>query len=185
MKVGIFDLETTSFYADGGIILCGSVKTYGQKKLQTVRADQFPSWKTGKSNNKDVVIALSKILKEFDILVMHNGEFFDKGFFNAKCVEYDLDPVLRFKKTIDPCLLSRRHMRMGRNSLVSLIYYFNVKNRKTPVVLADWIRAGLDNNQTSMNKIVKHNKLDVITLEEVYDKVRPLIDKVDKKGSSF
>lgn len=124
-------------------------------------------------------------LDEFDILVAHNGQWFDKKFINTVALRHGLRPLVRWKKLIDPVLLSRRHLSMGRNSLNALIDYFEVQDKKTPINFRDWLRASLEGDTTCMNRIVKHCVQDVRALEGVYDKVRPLIEKIDKSGSAF
>lgn len=57
MRTAIFDLETSSPYADTGILLCAVIKEYRSKDKPTViRADAFPEWKTNRANCKPVVI---------------------------------------------------------------------------------------------------------------------------------
>lgn len=189
MKVGIFDLETTSFYADSGIVLCCVSQPYvpdeiTKAKQTVIRADQFKSWKTNKSDNKALIEAVVTELKKYDILVAHNGQFFDKGFINAKCLQYGLSPSVRWLKFIDPVLLSRRHLKLGRNSLASLIDFLEIPVHKTPLELKLWQKAAMDSDPKAMNVIVRHCEYDVRTLALVYDKVRVLVDKIDNQGSS-
>ena len=191
MKVGIFDLETSGFYADSAILLCCSVKPYDcyivgkHKTMKTLRADSYPSWSKNKTNEKKFIEDVLSALDDFDILVEHNGEYFDKGFMNAKAIQYGLEPVMRFKKSIDPCLASRRHLRLGRNTLAALIDYLRVPVKKTPIELHVWTKAALEGDKSCMDRIVAHCEQDVTTLELVYDKLRSLVDKIDKKGSQF
>lgn len=185
MKIGIFDLETSGFYADGSILLCSSSKVYDKRGVVTVRADNFPSWKTGKSNEKEMITAVCKELDQYDILVAHNGQWFDKGFLNAKCLQYGLPAILRFKKLIDPVQISRRHLRLGRNTLAALIDYLEIPVKKTPIELREWIKASHNGDTKSMDTIVRHCEHDVITLDKVYDKLRGLIDKIDTRGSAW
>lgn len=185
MKIGIFDLETSGFYADSSILLCCSVKTYGANGVTTVRADKFDTWKGNKSNERLVIQAVWDLLEPFDIVIAHNGEWFDKTYFNAKCLQYEMKPILRFKKSIDPVQLSRKHLKLGRNTLAALIDYLKIPVKKTPIELDRWIRASHDGNKNDMNFIVTHCEYDVKTLEMVYDRLRKLIDKVDTKGSSY
>jgi uncharacterized protein YprB with RNaseH-like and TPR domain len=192
MRTAVLDLETSGFYADKDIILCAVIKEYGKKKEWIVRADKFKSWDTGKSDNKQVVELICEILEgkndadgAFDIVVMHNGEWFDKQFLNAKCSQYGLRPIMRYKKSVDPCHLSRKHLRMGRNSLAALIDFFNIREKKTPLTLWDWTKAALDSDRKAMDKIVRHCVMDVRSLEMVYNKVRPLIDKINSQGSAY
>jgi uncharacterized protein YprB with RNaseH-like and TPR domain len=185
MKIGIFDLEMSSLNADGGIILCCSVKEYGKKGVTCVRADSFKSWKDNRTNEKDLIQAISNELDKYDILVAHNGERFDKKFFNAKCLQYHLKPILRFKKLIDPVQLSWRHLRLGRNTLAALIDYLEIPVKKTPLELHRWLEASLEGSKKSMDIICTHCDYDVITLEQVYDRLRFLIDKIDNRGSAY
>ena len=177
MKIGIFDLETSGFYADSSILLCCSIKQYEKKGVKTIRADQSKSWDKEKSNEKETIEKIAKELDEFDILIAHNGQWFDKGYFNAKCLQYNLPPILRFKKLIDPVLISRRHLRLGRNTLAALIDYLQIPVKKTPIELHKWIKASHDGDRKCMDLISVHCEHDVITLEKVYERLRKLIDK--------
>lgn len=185
MEIGIFDLETSGFYADSSILLCCSVKSYKDKKVTTIRADKFKTWKTNKSYEREVIEKIAYELDKYDILIAHNGQWFDKGFFNAKCLQYSLRPILRFKKLIDPVQISRRHLRLGRNTLAALIDYLEIPVHKTPIKLKKWIQASHDGNTKAMDIISTHCEYDIITLEKVYDKLRLLIDKIDTRGSAF
>lgn len=185
MKVGIVDLETSSLYANTGIILCGSFKQYGADKVTTIRADKFPSWKSKRSNNKEVVLAITEALKQFDVLVAYNGQYFDKTFLNSMCLKYEIEPSIRWVKFIDPVLIARRHLRIARNSLTSLVDYFNIQDTKSPVEFKHWMQAALDGNKTSMNYICEHCEKDILALESVYDRVRRLVDKIDNRGSAY
>jgi len=186
VRTGIFDLETSSLYANSGIILCASIKDYAQDKpVTTLRADQYKTWKTARSNNKELVKDIMRALDQFDILVAHNGQYFDKTFLNSMCLKYGLTAALRGVKFIDPVLIARRHLRIGRNSLNSLIDYFDVPDAKTPIRFEHWIKASHDGNKGSMDYIVEHCEKDVIALEKVYDIVRKLVKKIDDGGSAF
>lgn len=175
----------SSLNADGGIILCCSVKKYQVRGITCIRADSYDSWANNRTNEKELIQAISDELDKYDILVAHNGERFDKKFFNAKCLQYRLKPVLRFKKLIDPVQLSWRHLKLGRNSLASLIDYLEIPVKKTPIELHRWLEAAYEGSKKSMDIICDHCDKDVVTLEQVYDRLRLLIDKVDNRGSSF
>lgn len=196
MRVGIFDLETSGLYANSSIILCACIKpfSYDQKvktETTTIRADQFRSWKTGKSDNLHVVKAIMDELcgteekPGYDILVAHNGQYFDKAFLNSSCLKYGLTPQLRTMKFIDPVMIARKHMRIARNSLASLIDYFDIQDTKTPIKFDHWIKASHDSDKESLSYIVKHCQRDVIALERVYFLIRKLVKSIDDSGSAF
>lgn len=185
MKIGIADFEMGGLHADSSILLCCCVKQYGVKGITTVRADKFPNWKHNRTNEKPFIEAVAKVLDEYDILIFHNGERFDKKYFNAKCIQYGIYPIFRQKKLIDPIQLSWRHLRLGRNSLAALIDYLQIPVKKTPIELHKWMQACLEGSTKAMDTIVTHCEYDILTLEQVYDKLRKLIDKIDTKGSAF
>lgn len=162
-----------------------SIKTYGKPGIKTIRADQFKSWKKNKTNEKEFIQAVMDELDKYDILVAHNGQSFDKSYLNAKCLQYGIRPILRLKKLIDPVRLSRRHLRLGRNSLAAIIDYLQIPVRKTPIELHKWIKATHEGDKRSMDVICTHCEYDIKTLEAVYTKLKPLVDKIDSRGSEF
>lgn len=185
MRTAIYDLETSNFYPDAGIILCAAIKEYGHSRVKVIRGDQFKSWEHNRIDDKETTKAIVTELDKYDIIVAHNGEKFDKGWLNAKCLEHGLRPLIRTKKSIDPLLTTRRHLKLGRYSLAALIDYLEVPASKTPIELKKWKQAALCGSRKALDTIAHHCKMDVITLEIVYDKIRPLIDKIDKSGSYY
>lgn len=185
MNICTFDLETSTLDANTGIILCAAVKQLNNKNVKVIRADKYPNWKTKKSNNKEVVKDIMNELDQYDILIAHNGQRFDKAFLTALCLKYDIEPSLRFKKLIDPVLSARRHLKLNRNSLVSLIDFLDVPDKKTGIDFKHWIQASLDSNTTSMDYIVDHCVADVKALEQVYQKIERVIFRIDEKGSYY
>ena len=184
MKVAIFDLETSSLYANSGILLCACIKQYDKPGVKTIRADQFKSWKSGKTDQKDMIVAVTEALAPFDIFVAHNGQFFDKPFLTTMQLMYGLRPDLRFAKFVDPVRLSRNHLRLARNSLGAILDYFDIEDVKTPIRFKYWMEAALDSNTKSLDYIVKHCEKDVVALERVYDRTKSLIKGVDDWGSA-
>jgi uncharacterized protein YprB with RNaseH-like and TPR domain len=195
MKIGIADFEMGGLYADSSILLCCSIETYvtpderrknrGTKDIVTLRADSYKSWKTNRTNESEFISDVAKKLDEYDILVFHNGERFDKKYFNAKCLQYNIKPIMRYKKLIDPCQIAWRHIRVARKSLASLISFFKIPVKKTPIDFHEWMDAYINGSKKAMDTICEHCEYDILTLREVYDCVRILIDKVDSKGSAF
>jgi len=184
MKTAIFDLETSGLYANFGIILCCCVKEYGHKGVKTIRADDFPNWKKDKTNQLLIITRIVNELRQYDILVAHNGTYFDKQWVNTLSMKYGFEADIRWKKFIDPCLIARRHLRLGRNSLDQLLDYFEVPNKKSHVSGRTWIKASLNGDRKAMDDIIEHCQEDVVALEGVYDKVRKLVERIDNRGSA-
>lgn len=185
MRVGIFDLETSGLYANFGIILCCCVKAYEHKGIVTIRADDFPTWKQNRSDQLLITTRIVNELKQYDILVAHNGQYFDKQWINSLSMQYGFEADIRWKKFIDPVLIARRHLRLGRNTLEQLIDYFDTPHKKGHVSGRTWMAASLNGDKKAMNEICQHCRDDVYALEPVYDKVRKLIERIDNRGSAY
>lgn len=124
-----------------------------------------------------------KALEPFDIYVAHNGQFFDKTILTAWALKFGMTPWLRFQKFIDPVMLARRHMRISRRSLHSLIQFFDIPQQKTEILWSHWMKAAFNGDKKSMNYIVDHCVADVAALEQVYDRMRKLVKEVNERGS--
>lgn len=186
MRTAIFDLETFSLSADTGILLCAAIKEYRSKEPATViRADDFPNWETKRSNVKPIVVKVLEALEDFDIYVAHNGQYFDKVMLTSWALKFGRRVDLRFAKFIDPVLLARRHMKLTRNSLSSLLAFLDIEETKTSIRWHHWMRAAFDGNRRSMDYIVEHCVVDVDLLEKAYDKTKRLVKGIDERGSSY
>lgn len=186
MRTAIFDLETSSLYADTGILLCAVIKEYGPRGETTViRADQFPQWKNRRSDTRPIVMAVMDALEPFDMFVAHNGQFFDKAMLTSWAIRYGMRPFLRFSKFIDPVMLARKHMRLSRRSLGNVLQFLDIPEEKTSILWKHWMQASLEGNSKSLNYIVEHCVVDVKALERAYDKMRKLVKGIDEKGSAF
>jgi uncharacterized protein YprB with RNaseH-like and TPR domain len=186
LRCAIFDLETSSLYADTGILLCAVVKEYRSKdKPAVIRADSFPEWKTDRANTKPCVMATIKALENFDIYVAHNGNFFDKTMLMSWALEFGCRVDLRFSKFIDPVMIARRHMRLSRRSLHNLLQFLRIPEKKTDILWQHWMKATLNGDTKSLNYIVDHCVADVLALEKAYDQVKRLVKGIDERGSSF
>lgn len=187
MDTAIFDIETSGLYANFGILLCCSIKEYqpnGKGKLKTFRADRYPTWDKHRTDCKKITKDVVDALKEYDILIAHNGQYFDKQWLNTLCILYGEDPAIRWTKLIDPVLLARRHLRLHRNSLDTLIDYFGIPHKKTHVSGRLWLQAAIEGNRKAMDEIVEHCEIDVKALECVYRKVRKVVERIDNRGSA-
>lgn len=186
MRTAIFDLETSSLFADTGILLCSVIKEYGPHgKRVVLRADQFPEWKTNRSNSRPIVEATLKALEDFDLFVAHNGQFFDKTMLVSWAVKWGLPVALRFSKFIDPVMLARRHMRLSRRTLGNVLQFLEIPEQKTQILWSHWMKATIEGSTRSLDYIVEHCVVDVVALEKAYDRMRKLVKGIDEKGSAF
>jgi uncharacterized protein YprB with RNaseH-like and TPR domain len=166
-----FDIETSSLDGHFGIILVAAVKP-NHGKIKVFRLDEInKKWKTERSNDKELVIALSSELLKYDILVAHNGLKFDIPFIRARMAFWNLGTFPN-KKIIDPYQIAKNNFRVFSKSLDSLSDLIGCKKKKTPVQGRYWIKAVLDGDKKSMDYIVEHCVRDVEILEELLNYVK-------------
>lgn len=187
MKIATFDLETSDLKANFGIVLCGSVKYLDNDEVITFRGDEYTTWHRDRYNDKALVVDIVDALREANILVAHNGVNFDLRYLNTRLIGWGLRPIPR-KMVIDPCLVARKTLRLHSNSLDAMATWLGAQDQKTAVTPEIWRKATLSldpvENRFAMDYIVDHCERDVRMLEEVYQKVTPLLTKVDSWGSA-
>ena len=187
MRTVIFDIESFGLSPDMGLPLCLVGREYGRPKeeVHIIRMDELKPWKKGiRSDTSAFAAECVDYLKQFDIIVAHNGKKFDRPYIVTLALKHRLDLGLHRKKIIDPVWLSRYKLRMSSNSLNALLKYFDVDEEKTTINWQWWRQAVLDNNKQSFDYVVEHCVADVHALYSLYDRFRDLVNMIDNRGSS-
>lgn len=167
-KIVLWDIEchTFRFKADLGFMLCSGMKELGKPGVEILRRDNITQ---NPLNDKRLVLAIRKRLLEADMIVTHNGKWFDLPWLNSRLVHWGYAPLPNIPH-FDTCEVSYKKMRVG-NSLKALGKFLQCKTDKTETDMNDWLLAGAG-KEPAMRKIILHNKHDVLLLEEVYLKMR-------------
>ena len=183
IRVAVFDIETTGLDASMGRVLCAVAQFYGPREKHVWRADSYPEWKTGRRGNDRALIAdiLGK-LEQADIVIAHNGLWFDMAFLRTRALIHGLPPV-HPKKIIDPMQKARKEFRFHRNSLDAISTVLGTKDHKTPLNPNTWAAAMFDGDKAAMDEIVAHCEADVEVLAEVARKMAPFVRQIDAIGS--
>ena len=176
MKAAIFDLEMTSLKANFGVIICGVVKPCGGE-AKIFRVKQVST------DDRRIVADLVEELNKYTVLVAHNGVRFDRPFLNSRAVKWGLPVLNPTGKLYDPVLVARRKLAISWNGLESLACFLGCKNRKYETVGDLWLRASLDHDKVALDEIVKHCIADVALLDEVAERLEPLIGMINSWGS--
>lgn len=183
----VLDLETTDLNADRGVILCACYESSRKPgRIQTLRQDKLSkSWAKGdRGNDKELVKAIMKVVKDHDVIVAHNGSRFDLPMLRTRALRWGLKP-LKEVKLVDPCSISWRKFRLRSNSLGSLADHLGIKAQKTPLHMSVWMDATLRGDKKAMNYIVEHCVADIKVLSAVLSFVKPFIKVLDEKGSAL
>ena len=186
ISTAVFDLETSGLEGDHGIILCGCIKSSIDGRMHTIRTDDTnKKWKRGlRGDDRVTAKQIAEILAKHDVLVAHNGNFFDLPYLRTRLLRWGL-PRLPEVKLVDPWRIARNKLRLKSNSLGNIANYVGIKQEKTPLHMSVWVDATFNGSRKAMNTIVEHCQKDVVVLEGVLNMVKPYIKILDDKGSGL
>lgn len=183
MKLVFLDIESKDLNATNGIgfMLCVCAKEAGvSQKVQTFRIDQSPGYGTKKPLYDDSWLCrrLRTYLTEVDpdFIVGHNLKYFDIPYINSRLLANGLKP-LEPRIVIDTWKLCRYDLKLHSASLDALSEHLGVEHRKTRYEPKVWQRASYG-TKADMDKIVHHCELDVLVLEECFERISPLMRKL-------
>lgn len=170
-KVLFFDIESTGLNATFGTILCIGYKFLGDSEVHV------PTILGGRRrqdmlDDQKLVARFAKIYNHCDYSVGHYSSRFDLPMIRTKLLKYGLPP-LPPKPHIDTWWIARRELKLHSNRLAVLQDFLGVSHSKTPLKPDDWIQAA-HGNRAALDYIVDHCRQDVLVLEEVFLKLRPL-----------
>lgn len=172
MKAGVWDIESVALNASfGWILACGFMPLFGARKdvkvlsISDTPADQYELW-----DDSWLVDEIIKEANQYDVLVSHNGMYFDIPMVNTRALT-ELGKWLRLDiKHIDTRLFSKKRLRMSSNHLDTLLGQLRTRTQKTRILPAVWRKAACG-DEDSLGYIVKHNVNDCVSLAEATRKL--------------
>ena len=184
-KVLIYDIETAPNVAlvwrawkqnvgHNQMLKTGHVMSFAAKWLGE---DDIIYMENRDGNDKEIIEAIVELLDEADIVIAHNGVGFDGPWVNGRALVHNILPPSPYK-WIDTLLTARKEFMFPHNSLEALADYLNCKHRKGAHKKFPgfqlWLEC-LKGNPEAWEEMGEYNRLDVMTLEDVYLKMRPWI----------
>lgn len=177
------DIECSSLRGNFGVILVGVVKA-PRKKPVVFRGDELvPHWDRRRSDDRPVIQGILDEIAKYRIVIAHNGADHDIPFLRTRMLHWDMG-VLPRKKLVDPCKISRQHLKLSSNSLDSLADFLGLKLRRLHISGQQWVRACLDGDRDAMNEITEKCIRDTLILEDVAERLADYAPVIDVKGSS-
>ena len=174
-RIGVFDIETAwGFRADSGYLICYVLKELNKNKIYYAHITKKNINEYLKKNipiDKNVCEALSKHLKNFDVLITYNGTRFDIPYSRTRLLKHGIEfPKYGYVKHIDLYYTVKYKLKLGRSSLESACRLFNIPG-KNHCEYDIWQKAGLGDTQ-AIAYIVDHCKRDVVECTEpLYHKI--------------
>lgn len=132
-------------------------------------------------NDIKIVKELHKLLSEADILIYQNGDRFDLKKMKARFVYHRLKPTHKHK-TFDTLKQARKHFGFTSHKLEYMTHHLGLKNKKLKdreFVGMDLWRECLNKNPRAWAEMQKYNKLDVLSLQDLYELIAPYGNSID------
>ena len=178
-RVACLDIETTDFSADIGLMLSWSIKYIGDRRVRSdviTKKELFDgSW------DRRILKNLLAELKNADSIVTYFGTGFDNVFLRTRALILGIDfPPYGSITHYDVYYTAKSKLKLHSKRLDSVAQALGCSSQKTPVKIAEWQRARWGDTE-ALAYVLRHNKLDVKVLEEVYHKLRPFV-KVTRRS---
>lgn len=161
-------------------LLSYAAKWLGEKRI--IYQDQSKA--RDMANDKPLVKSLWKLLDEADIVVVQNGRAFDLPTIRARMIKHQLSPPSPFR-VIDTFLVAKKHFQFTKNSLEYLSEHLGcrvVKSKHKEFPGFELWDECLKRNPRAFAEMKRYNIDDVLSLEEVYLKMRPWIENHPNVG---
>lgn len=152
-------------------ILCFAYKWLDEKKVHVVGQDDYKSYKPGKLDDRNVVIALHKLFSEADVVIAHNGNSFDQKKAQARMMVHHLPPPLPYAQ-IDTKLAVKQVSAHSSNKLSELAKSLELPYKLDAGGIGTWTGC-MEGDKRAWKKMKKYNVGDIVTLEALYLAVRP------------
>ena len=149
-----------------GYIMCATVKVLGD--------NQCFYYETRDENDYEVVKALMEWLSQADVVIAHNARKFDVPLIRARAIVHGMKPPAPYK-VVDTLDIAKKEFRFIRNTLKNLAEELNCTPKDSHDKFPGfslWSEC-MKGNDEAWEEMKLYNIEDVLTLEEVYLKLRP------------
>lgn len=158
-------------------MLAWSAKWHGQKKIYY----QDVSKQKNRRKDKKIVKALQEMINEADVIIGHCVQRFDKKKTNYRAIVNNLKPTLK-AKVFDTYLVARKHFAFDSNKLSHLAKILGLDVQKyehSKFPGNSLFIQCLEGNPEAWKEMRIYNPMDVIVLEQVYEKLLPWDDTLN------
>ena len=138
--------------------------------------DKIHYFETRTEDDSALVAKTLEFLDEADIVVAHNGKAFDVKKINAYAIMNGLQPPSPYR-VVDTLIEARKHFMFERNTLAYVAQALSCSPKLDHAKFQGfelW-KECIAGNEEAWAEMKKYNIQDIVTLEEVYLKMRPYI----------
>ena len=137
-----------------------------------IMSDVLTSEEAIARDDSRVLKSIWKLLDESDIVIAHNGNKFDLRKLNARFIQQGLTPPLPYR-SIDTLKVAKRYFAFSSYTLKFLCKMFGL-SPKIHTGYELWKQC-LKGDEEALKKMKQYNIGDILSLEELYLKLRPWI----------
>ena len=145
-------------------IICIAYKWAGEKTVHALYWDK-------NQNDKTMLKEFMKVVNQADELITHNGDKFDLPWIRTRCLFHGIEMFPTYT-TLDTLVQARNKFRFNSNRIDYIAKFLGL-GAKIHTNYDMWKKIVLENNQRSLQEMVRYCKGDVSLLEKVYDKLSP------------
>lgn len=161
-------------------IICAGWKVLGSKHTHCINAWDFPAWKKNVNDDEAVCRAIYDILKDADCVVTHNGKRFDWKFLQTRLLFHGLQHLPKIHH-VDTCAEAKKNMLIFNNRLNTVARFLTDTEKMDHEGWELWVKVhGRD--KKAMRTMSEYCKQDVIVLEKVFEKLRPMIGSLPNQN---
>jgi hypothetical protein len=177
---GVWDQNVAMVLREPYIISC-AWKYLGEKTTHVISLPDFALYKKDRHNDKDLVLAIHKIFDDAKVLIAHNGNNFDFKWIYGRFAVHNIPPPSPCQ-TVDTLLIARSKFNFNSNKLADLGKYFDLGKKINTGGIGLWYKCVELGDKKSWNLMTKYNKMDVVLLERVYNRMLPFISNHPNTG---
>lgn len=188
-KVLLFDIETKPILAwvwglwkqdiplnmikEDWAVISWAAKWLGDPPSKIMYKDQRKT--RDLMNDKNLLKGIWKLLDEADVVITQNGKRFDSKKLNARFIKNGMTPPSPYRH-IDTKQLATKYFGFTSNKLEYMTEFLGQKTKKSKHKkfpgFALW-KAVMNGNQDAWKEMEEYNKIDVLSLEELYNRFAP------------
>lgn len=147
-------------------IICICYKWEGKKEVHSLH------WDKNQCDKKQLQ-KFMRVVKQADEIVGHNSDKFDIKWIRTRCLFHRVDQMPNYN-SVDTLKEARRTYRFPTNRLNSIGLYLG-EGEKIQTHINLWMKIWRERSSKAMTEMIKYCKQDVLLLERVYVRLKPII----------
>jgi len=203
VKIVLFDLETLPDMAEvmkvyAGLsaypgltlkathtsIICFGYKILDQKKAHVKCAWDYPGWQKNVNDDKELCKFAYEMLHDADVVITHNGKKFDMRHLQTRLLKNGLPTLPTSIIHVDTKQIASRNLYAVNNKLGTLGEHFVNDKKMDHSGWSLWCDV-LERKPKALGTMKKYCKQDVLLLEKLFLKLRPLIKSLPNSNGCF